>query len=63
MLKNGHNDRQKAHTTPTALEQFKYLYTLNPYFISMELVFLYRENYFICIAADCIKSHNFRYPK
>ena len=42
----------EAHTTPVALEQFEYLYTLNPYFISMELVFLYRENYLRMVGLD-----------
>lgn len=41
-----------VHTTPAALEQFQYLYTLNPYFISMELAFLYRENYLRMIGLD-----------
>ena len=41
-----------VHTTPAALEQFQYLYTLNPYFISMELAFLYRENYLRMVGLD-----------
>ncbi len=43
---------REAHTTPIALEQFEYLYTLNPYFLSMELAFLYRENYLKQIGRD-----------
>lgn len=43
---------RQSHTTPIALEQFEYLYTLDPYFISMELVFLYRENYLKQIGKD-----------
>ena len=42
----------QAHTTPDALEQFEYLYTLNPYFLSMELAFLYRENYLRMVGLD-----------
>jgi hypothetical protein len=40
------------HTTPAALEHFEYLYTLNPYFVSMELAFLYRENYLRMVGLD-----------
>ena len=43
---------RESHTTPIALEQFKYLYTLDPYFLSMELVFLYRENYLKQVGRD-----------
>ena len=43
---------RKAHTTSIALEHFEYLYTLNPYFVSMELAFLYRENYLRMVGLD-----------
>jgi len=43
---------REAHTTPVALEQFEYLYTLDPYYLSMELAFLYRENYLKQIGRD-----------
>ena len=43
---------RKGHTTPLALKEFEYLYTLDPYFISMELVFLYRENYLKQVGRD-----------
>jgi hypothetical protein len=43
---------RKAHTTPTALEQFEYLYALDPYYLSMELVFLYKENYLRQVGRD-----------
>ena len=43
---------RKRHTTPLALKEFEYLYTLNPYFLSMELAFLYRENYIRQVGND-----------
>ena len=43
---------REAHTTPVALKQFEYLYTLDPYFVSMELVFLYKENYLRQVGRD-----------
>jgi hypothetical protein len=52
ILEHEQNRVCEAHTTPDALEQFEYLYTLNPYFVSMELVFLYRENYLRMVGMD-----------
>ena len=52
ILKHEQNRVRKKHTTPLALKEFKYLYNLDPYFISMELVFLYKENYLQQIGRD-----------
>ena len=52
ILEYEQNRVYESHTTPEALEQFEYLYTLNPYFVSMELVFLYRENYLKMVGMD-----------
>lgn len=43
---------RKKHTTPIALKEFEYLFTLNPYFLSMELLWLYKENYLKQISND-----------
>ena len=48
------------------LEEFKYLQTLNPYYLSFELLYLYKTNYLNRISKDLqfpIKTNGKEYKK
>jgi len=43
---------RKEHTTPIAFKEFEYIHTLNPYYLSFELLFLYKQNYLKKVSND-----------
>ena len=57
---------RKNHTTLIALEEFKYLQTLDPYYLSFELLYLYKTSYLNKVSKDLqfpIKTNGKEYKK